>query len=65
MKISIDDGDGYSCRPWGYLCSVYRRLFVVGSGFRIYFTVGESIRKTPQKPLLLWGSVLNVVMKII
>ena len=56
MKISIDDGDGYSCRPWGYLCSVCRRLLVVESGFRIYFAVAESIRKTPQKLLLLWGS---------
>ena len=33
-----------------------RRLFVVESEFRIYFAVAERIRKTPQKPLLLWGS---------
>ncbi len=56
MKTSHDDGDGYSCRPWGYLCSVCRRLFVVEGGFRTYFAVDENIRKTPQKLLLLWGS---------
>ena len=39
---------------------IYARSIVVFSsskvGFRIYFAVAESIRKTPQKLLLLWGS---------
>ena len=44
FNTSLADGDGYSCRPLGYLCSVCRRLLVVKSGVWGYFTVRENIK---------------------